>query len=135
MCLIQNKDIKMFSHHEFSNCHTISHESNFSLRRTLFLKSDIIPDLFSKFMPHFIRDSFGKSDGTDSSWLSDQNTIVLIEKKLWYLCGFTTTCLTTYNSDTIFSYCLDDLLFVFMNWECKWALLLLLRDHCLFYWY
>ena len=47
MGLIKYNDIEMLSNHELSDSHTVSHEGDFGLRATFFLKPDIVADLFS----------------------------------------------------------------------------------------
>ena len=61
----------MFLNHKLSDCHTICHESDFSLGTPFLLKSDVVADLLAERFAHLKGDSFSESNGTDSSGLSD----------------------------------------------------------------
>ena len=101
MCLIQDKDIEMFSYHEFPDRHTVSHEGYFGFRGAFFFKSYIVANLFAECNTHFICNSFSKSDRTDSSGLRNEHPGVVVKQILGNLCGLFTSGFAAYNSDFI----------------------------------
>ena len=117
MGFIQNKDIKVFSDHKLSDGHTISHEGNFGLRGSFLLESDIVTNFLAKGFVHLNGNSLSQGDGTDSSGLSDKDSVVMGEEVLRDLSGFTRASLSADDSDLIFFNGLNDLLFEFKDWE------------------
>lgn len=61
----------MFLNHKLSDSHTICHESDFCVRISFLLKSDVVADLLAECFAHLKGDSFSESNGTNSSGLSD----------------------------------------------------------------
>lgn len=135
MGLIEYKDVELFSDHEFSDSHTVGHESDFGFGRALFFESDIVTNLLTQSVTHFVRYSFSESDGTDSSGLCNEDSIVIWEKVLRDLGCFAWPCLPANHSHSVLFYRVNDLLFVLENWQVLLnvldfsRLLLALRNH------
>ena len=124
MGLIENKYIKMLSNHKLSDGHTISHKGHFSIRRSFFLKPDIIANLKTQSKSHFKGDSLSQRNCTYPSRLSNNDFIITIINILWDLCCLAAASLSTNYCDIVLSYRVYDLLFVLKN---RQALLLLLK--------
>jgi hypothetical protein len=135
MGLIEDKDIEVFFDHELSYGHTIGHEGDFGLGRPFLLESDIVADFLAEVFLGFKGNSFGESDGADSSGLGDEDSVVMGEEVLWYLGGFTGAGLSANDGDLISLDGFDDLVFEFEDGESlliepdSVGLLLLFWDH------
>ncbi len=123
MGLIEDKNIKMLSDHKLPDRHTIRHEGNLSVRRSFFLKPDIIANLLAQRKSHFKGHSLSQGDCTYPSWLGDNYFIITMVYVLRDLCGLSTSSFPTNYCDFVVFYRVYYLLFVLEDGQ---ALLLLL---------